>query len=307
MDTTQKVADVLASKEQLKHILDASPIGVSISRYYDGKIVYVNSTLAQMWGKPAKDMLGSDSVNYYHDQDDIRWVIQELSQHRPVKNYDMLMNRADGSFFWTQINMIAIWIEDIRFILSWFNDVSEIRRVQEQLKQMATQDFLTGLANRMRFNEFMTEVMARCWRSNKIGSLFYLDLDGFKDANDKYGHHMGDFVLQQVAHRMTSTLRETDFVARLGGDEFAVVIEPLTDSIQSEKIAQKILDIIQQPYENQGKSIIIGVSIGIAQFGPESRDADEILHNADSAMYQAKGSGKGRINIYNAQNKTLNN
>lgn len=297
-DESQNIVGALASKTQLKSILDASPIGVSISRYYDGKIVYVNSTLAQMWGGPAEDMLWSDSINYYHNQDDIQWVLDQLHQHRPVANYDMKMNRADGSTLWTQVNMIAIWIEDIRLILSWFNDISEIRNVQEQLKQMATQDFLTGLANRMSFDEFMTQAMNRCRRSKKAGNLLYLDLDGFKAVNDKHGHQMGDFLLQQVANRLTSTLRETDFAARLGGDEFAVVTEALSDTIQPEKLAKKILSIIKKPYENEGESVIIGVSIGIAQFRPESIDSDTILKNADRAMYRAKHGGKGRVCIY---------
>ena len=163
---------------------------------------------------------------------------------------------------------------------------------------MATHASLTGLANRMRFNEFMTKAMARSRRSKKAGSLLYLDLDGFKAVNDSYGHHMGDFLLQRVADRLTSTLRETDFVARFGGDEFAVILEALTDLTEPEKVGQKILNNIKMPYEKEGKRATIGVSIGIAYFSPESTNEEIINRHADRAMCRAKNGGKGRICIY---------
>lgn len=290
--------NVLATKTQLKSILDASPIGISISRYYDGKVVYANSALAEISGGPAEALIGSDSIDYYHDQDDIRWVITQLRKHRPVINHEMEMNRIDGSTVWCQVNMVAAWIDNERVILTWFNDISEIRRAQAQLKQMATHDSLTGLANRMRFNEFIAEAIARSRRSNKAGSLLYLDLDGFKAVNDNYGHHMGDFLLQQVAERLISTLRKTDFVARLGGDEFVVIIESLTDLTEPEKVGEKILNTIKMPYKKEGKRATIGVSIGISYFGPELMNTEIINRNADRAMYRAKHGGKGRICVY---------
>ncbi len=297
---TKKSVSILASKTQIKSILDASPIGVSISRYYDGKIIYVNSTLADMWGGPEEELLGTDSIDYYHNKDDIQWVINKLRHHRPVTNHEMEMNRADGSTVWFQVNMVATWVDDTRVILTWFNDISEIRRARFQLKHMATHDSLTGLANRMRFNEFMEEALTRSRRLNKPGSLLYLDLDGFKAVNDSYGHNMGDFLLQQVAKRLTSTLRETDFVARLGGDEFAVVIEALSEQVRPQQVAKKILHSIREPYENDGNRAKIGVSIGIAYFGPELMGLKAITRCADSAMYRAKHGGKGRICVYDS-------
>ncbi len=100
MDEGKDTVEVLTSETKLKAILDVSPIGVSISRYYDGKIVYVNSSLAKMRGGAAEALLGSSSIDYYHDQDDIRWVITQLRQNHPVTNHEMEMNRADGSTMW---------------------------------------------------------------------------------------------------------------------------------------------------------------------------------------------------------------
>lgn len=297
-DEGKDTVGVLTSETQLKAILDASPIGVSISRYYDGKIVYVNSSLAKMRGGAAEALLGSSSIDYYHDQDDIRWVINQLRQNHPVTNHEMEMNRADGSTVWCQVNMVATWVDNERMILTWFNDISEIRFARAQLNHMATHDSLTGLSNRKRFEEFMVEAFARSRRLNKAGSLLYMDLDGFKAVNDNQGHHFGDYLLQQAARRMTATLRETDFVARLGGDEFAVVIEPLSDRMRPGQVAQKLLDIIKMPYEKEDHRATVGVSIGIAHFGSEPMDIDVITRRADIAMYRAKHEGKGRICVY---------
>lgn len=291
-------ARMLASQSQLKSILDASPIGVSISRYYDGKIIYVNSTLANMKRAPAEELLGSDSIDHYYDQDAIRWVISQLRQRRPVTNHEMEMNRADGTTVWCQVNMVATVVDDERMILTWFNDVDEIRRARAKLQYAASHDSLTGLANRVSFNEFMSGAIARSRRLNQAGGLLYLDLDSFKAVNDRLGHNFGDYLLQQVAKRLTLALRDTDFVARLGGDEFAVVFEGLSDRVRPEQVADKILDIVAQPYEHEGQRATIGASIGIAHFGREAEDIDAIIKRADRAMYRAKHGGKGRTCVY---------
>lgn len=299
-DESPKALPVLGSNTQLKIVLDASPIGVSISRYHDGKIVYANYTLAErLWGGPVEKIVGTNSMNYYNDMKDFAWVISQLQQNRPVTNHEMEMKRRNGTSIWCQVNMVAMQVEATKLILSWFNDITEIRETRAKLQQMATHDSLTGLPNRMRFNEFIEESMARCRRQNKTGSLLFLDLDGFKEVNDNFGHHMGDILLQEVAERLTSTLRETDFISRLGGDEFAVILELQSDAHgQCEEVAQKILDIIKIPYEHEGNCAVIGVSIGIAFFGAEFINIDEIVKNADKAMYRAKHSGRGCVCIY---------
>jgi diguanylate cyclase (GGDEF)-like protein/PAS domain S-box-containing protein len=299
-DETENTPTILGSNTQLKVVLDASPIGVSISRYHDGKIVYVNHALAEkLWGGPAEKLMGTNSIDHYNDAKDIQWVISQLQQHRPVTNHEMEMKRRDGTTLWCQVNMVAMRVDGTKLILSWFNNITEIRQTRTKLQQMATHDCLTGLPNRMRFNEFMEESMARCRRQKKTGSLLFLDLDGFKEVNDNFGHHMGDILLQQVASRLTSTLRETDFISRLGGDEFAVVLELQSDAHgQCEDVAQKILDVIKRPYEYENNRAIIGVSIGIAFFGTEPVTMDVITRNADKAMYRAKYSGRGCVCLY---------
>ena len=288
----------LISKTQLESILDVSPIGVSISRYHDSKIIYANSSLGKLWGGPVKKIVGTNSINYYHDQDDILWVIDQLKQNRPLSNHEMEMNRSDGTTIWCQVNMVAALIDNEKVILTWFNDINEFRHAQIQLKHMASHDSLTGLANRMHFNEFIIDAISRSKRLREPGCLIYLDLDDFKAVNDDIGHHFGDFLLQEVAKRITSVLRETDFVARLGGDEFAVIIETLSGQIDAEQVAQKILKTVKIPYEKESSKAIISISIGITFFGPELMETDVLIRRADTAMYRAKRSGKGRVCVY---------
>ena len=289
---------VLIGESRLRAILDASPIGVSISNYYDGKIIYENESLSKIWGGPAEGLLGTDSIDYYHDPNDIRWVIEQLRQHHPVTGHEMVVRRIDGSTRWCEVNMVATWVDEVRVVLTWFKDISEIRKAREELKHMATHDSLTGLANRMRFNAFMTEAVARSRRLNNASSLLYLDLDGFKAVNDTYGHPMGDFLLQELARRLTSTVRETDFIARLGGDEFAVVIEALSDRTEPQLVGKKIMDALKMPFKRDGIEATVGVSIGISFFAPESMDIEVVSQHADSGMYRAKQGGKGRICVY---------
>ncbi len=274
----------------------------------EGRFLSVNPAMQRLFGYTMDEFIGhsitdfmkpefkSDFKNQYLE------VIKKKGNHEGISCY---FTKNKEKIYIEYNNSLVKPAAGKPYISGIGRDVTEkilsekkLKKATSKLKKMATHDFLTGIANRMSFDEFITEAMNRCRRSKKAGFLLYLDLDGFKAVNDKYGHQMGDFLLQQVAKRLTSTLRETDFAARLGGDEFAVVTEALSDTIQPEKLAQKILSLIKKPYENEGESVIIGASIGISQFRPESIDSDTILENADRAMYRAKHGGKGRVCIY---------
>ncbi|MBN2810064.1 MAG: GGDEF domain-containing protein [Deltaproteobacteria bacterium] len=289
------------SETLLKEILDASPIGFSVSRYDDGEIIFVNSSLVKMFGGPAEKLIGSNSRNYFVDQENLQWVISHLRQNHSLINYEMELKRNDGHTIFCQVNIVVKWIKGEFLVLSWFNDISKERCNRALLEHMAAHDPLTGLPNRRRFREFMNETLARSRRLNRFGSLLYLDLDGFKAVNDNLGHDFGDSLLHQAARRIAANLRETDFVARLGGDEFAVVLEPLSDHTSPMMVAEKIFNSIQIPYRKQGRSAMVGVSIGIADFGPEAVDIDVIIRQADSAMYRAKQAGKNQICVYNPE------
>ena len=166
----------------------------------------------------------------------------------------------------------------------------------------ATYDSLTGLPNRASLIERLTASFGpgndqRAWQE----SVLFIDIDDFKDVNDSLGHEGGDELLRQLAGRLSGCVRDHDMVARLGGDEFAVVVVEDDAGFTAATIAERILAALSEPFTVNGTSLVVSVSIGIAQRRPETSDAAELLRSADFAMYMAKGSGKDRYQIYDAE------
>ncbi len=167
-----------------------------------------------------------------------------------------------------------------------------LHRAQRSLAYRAAHDDLTGLPNRAAFYECLSEASEHLTRHRQKYAVFALDLDGFKDVNDAYGHATGDELLRQIAHRMRHALREGDVVARLGGDEFAVLQMPATEREAAIRLAERLIADVGVPYCIEGRSIGINVSVGIA-LAPECGDGEALLRAADAASYEAKRAGKG--------------
>ncbi len=167
-----------------------------------------------------------------------------------------------------------------------------------KLVQLANYDTLTGLANRRLFFDTVRRALARAARNRGTGAVLYFDLDGFKRVNDRLGHEAGDKVLKEVARRMNGCIRENDLLARLGGDEYALLLED-SGVEAARQVAEKIIDIISDPFPLDGEQAHIGVSVGIALFSPELRESvKSVLRKADHAMYVAKLAGKGVVRFY---------
>jgi diguanylate cyclase (GGDEF)-like protein/PAS domain S-box-containing protein len=176
-------------------------------------------------------------------------------------------------------------------------EVAERKQVQELLARQATHDPLTGLPNRRLFHERLGQAVASARRHHEDLAVLYLDLDGFKQVNDRLGHEAGDELLQTIAARLLKQLRHEDVLARLGGDEFAVLLDHAGGRQQLTAIADKLLRTVAQPVVIGTGSARVGASIGIAQFSDEA-DAATLLRHADQAMYQAKRAGRGRYQLY---------
>ncbi len=185
-----------------------------------------------------------------------------------------------------------------------FRDISERKALEEQLRQLAFHDPLTLLANRNLFRDRVQHALTIAQRGHACLAVMFLDLDNFKNINDSLGHDAGDRLLQAVAHRVLQTTRSSDTVARLGGDEFAVLMEGVERSSEVGRVADALIAALNMPFQLDGREVRVGASVGVA-FSAAEAGAEELLSNADIAMYHAKAGGKNRHVTFQPQMQAL--
>ena len=190
--------------------------------------------------------------------------------------------------------------QKITHYVSVFTDITSLKNTEERLAFLANHDTLTGLPNRMMLISHISHAIEGAKRNNKQIALLLLDLDRFKNVNDSFGHLAGDDLLQQLSARLKAKLRGNDLVARLGGDEFVVVLEDVSNPEYAAKVAENIIQTIQEPWQlNQHNAVVnIGTSIGISLYPDHGENSLDLLKHADAALYQAKGSGRGVAKYY---------
>ncbi|WP_152739472.1 MULTISPECIES: PAS domain S-box protein [Pseudomonas] len=205
--------------------------------------------------------------------------------------------RRDGTVFPVEVRISPVAIDGHRFFSVFLHDITERKAMAERREKEALTDTLTGLPNRRSLLEYLPNAMARARRTGVPLGVLFLDLDGFKAVNDTFGHEIGDLLLQIVAEKLKTCLRETDAVFRLAGDEFTAVVEGQFGGTQdTEHLAQKLIQLINEPVLIGAATVQVGVSIGIAVYRRDDpRSATQLLREADSRMYEAKQAGKGRF------------
>jgi diguanylate cyclase (GGDEF)-like protein len=176
--------------------------------------------------------------------------------------------------------------------VSTHEDVTERRQAEMKIAHMARHDALTGLPNRVLLRERLNEALAHVHRGQRL-AVHYLDLDLFKNVNDSLGHPAGDELLRMVAERLRCCVRDTDTVCRVGGDEFFIIQADIGDITDAEHLARRIAEAVKTPYDLHSQQVVIDVSIGVAIGPADGTDADQLLKNADMAMYGAKADGRG--------------
>jgi diguanylate cyclase (GGDEF)-like protein len=177
-------------------------------------------------------------------------------------------------------------------------DITENKRAEEKIQQMAYHDTLTDLPNRKLFSDRLSIALAQAKRNQKKVGVAMLDLDKFKDVNDILGHDVGDFLLKATAERLSAALRKGDTVARFGGDEFVLILPDLKGREDVIQVAQKIVDSFRKLFLIDTHQLIVTTSIGIAVYPYDGTDEAILLKNADKAMYQAKQTGRDRYQLY---------
>jgi diguanylate cyclase (GGDEF)-like protein/PAS domain S-box-containing protein len=265
-----------------------------------GQMVLFNERYCIMNGRPAAslrghsllDLLKDHKAHGEFDDDPEAYVAKLRAKMRDGKTSSMVLELADGR----TLRVVDHPMRDGGWI-STLEDITEWREAQAQIAYMAGHDSLTDLANRRLFHERLQFALRRVGRKERV-TVLCLDLDHFKDVNDALGHPVGDDLLQEVAGRITATVRKEDTVARLGGDEFAIVQVSEAQPSEVSSFATRLVEVLSAPYHIREHQIIIGASIGISMASDDSGDADQLLKNADLALYRAKADGRGTFRFF---------
>ena len=234
--------------------------------------------------------------------DEAGWAAHRatIESRRPFRDFEFARRMPDGVVRYFSVTGEARLARDGRYLgyHGMGRDITEIALARERISSLAYSDALTGLANRTSLGPSLEQAVQRTRRRSGKLAVLFIDLDGFKQINDVYGHGAGDELLIELAARLRKHLRSSDLIARLGGDEFLVVLEDVHDTAPVEIVARKLLSEIMRPYSLAGHEVRVTASIGISVFPDDAIDAAALMKHADTAMYAAKQSGKNTFSFY---------
>ncbi|MBI2312637.1 MAG: EAL domain-containing protein [Betaproteobacteria bacterium] len=268
----------------------------------DDPIVYVNPAFEQITGYARDEVLGKNCRFLTRDDrqqlelDTLREAIREEREGRVVlRNY-----RKDGSLFWNDLHIAPVRDEDgrVTHFVGVQNDITELKRYQEDLEHQANYDVLTGLPNRNLLRDRVRQAIAYSQRYGHLVAVAFLDLDHFKFVNDSLGHNVGDALLRTVAERLRACVRDADTVARYGGDEFVLVLfdQPSEEHISS--VLQRVITSVSKPFQVGDRDFLLTCSGGCSLHPQDGTDEETLLKNADAAMYRAKELGRNNFQFF---------
>jgi diguanylate cyclase (GGDEF)-like protein/PAS domain S-box-containing protein len=286
---------------------DRAPLGMALHSP-DGRHIQVNPAFCELLDRTEEDLLGSPVLDLVTDDDRdelIRQHLRILDGETDQITMDLRFSHADGRTLWCRVHSAAVRESDrsLRYTVSHVEDITALRQSEEDLAHQALHDPLTGLANRALLNDFLERALVRRASADTGVAVLFIDLDRFKLVNDSLGHRAGDALLVGMGHRLEALLRPSDLVARLGGDEFVVVLDSFDDRRDPVRVAGRIRTELTVPIEIEGTEVVTTGSIGIA-VASSGDDADDLLRDADAAMYLAKTNGRNRFEIFDAELRT---
>jgi diguanylate cyclase (GGDEF)-like protein/PAS domain S-box-containing protein len=270
-----------------------------------GIILDVNSAFSSTTGFSDSEVVGRNADVLSSDRHGAGFfgsVIEEVNRVGKWEG-EIWIRHKEGKTIpaWVSVGCTVGSRDNIEQVVVVFNDMTERKNAEEVIAQQANYDMLTKLPNRYLFMDRLRRALLRAKRNNTSVALFFVDLDGFKKINDTLGHAAGDEALCDAAKRINRTLRETDTAARLGGDEFAVILPEIEGALDAEGVAQRILAAIAVPLVVHSQEVALTASIGIALYPGNSEDDEDLLRNADIAMYRSKDSGGNSFAFFNQE------
>lgn len=307
METEQRV--IRDSEARFRSLIQRSSDVISITG--DDLIArYHSPAIENLLGVSPEDATGKSFTDFVHPEDValVRSLHQEVMEEPDATPaLECRFRHSDGSLRDVEITATnALDVPNVAGLVFNTRDITERKEAERergvlegQLAHQAYHDPLTGLANRVLFKDRVDHALSRRSRGAEELAVLFLDLDNFKSVNDTLGHEAGDELLKRVADRLVTCLRDSDTIARLGGDEFAVLIEGVNGDQDAYVVADRLIESLQMPFDLKGRHVLCGGSVGVA-FSTEGSSSEELLANADVAMYAAKAAGKARRETYRA-------
>jgi len=307
MGITEDITERKRAEEDLRitaSVFDNSQEGIVITDA-DNVFLNVNPAFTRVTGYAREEVIGKNPKMLSSGRQDKPFYAgmwQALRQNKAWRG-EVWNRRKSGEVFAELLSITAICDDDgrVRRYVGVFSDISYLKAHEAELNQVANYDALTGIPNRRLLADRMDQAIARAQRSGRMLFVCYLDLDGFKQVNDRYGHEAGDQLLVEVTRRLQDALRAGDTLARLGGDEFVVLLNDLSSEQECRQILDRILEMIALPVVIGSHRVEVSASIGVSFHTSASEDGDTLLRQADQAMYIAKQAGKNRYHLYDAE------
>ena len=301
-------SDPLERRQAQRDLLDFLPVGILVLNA-DGSVRYANGAAEHILGQAPGAMARPDWINPLASalQEDgepfgeSAWPLPRvMADGAPIRDLEMGILRADGSWIWLLVNADPLHLEEDRVqgVLLGFTNITRRRREQHFLQNQMFQDLLTELPNRVLFNDRLAQALNRMERNRRPVAILFLDLNRFKVVNDTLSHVMGDLLLVAVAERLKRCMRRQDTLARLGGDEFAVLFEDLAQMEDAFLVTDRIKQSMEQPFVLEGQELYMNTAMGLAVSTSPQDQAADILRNAEVAMYKAKARGETGVEVF---------
>lgn len=285
-------------------VFDCTADGVLVTNKF-GHIVHVNRAFMDITGYDEAEVLGQNPSKFKSGRHSHAFYAQMFETLASCGQWsgEIWNRRKSGDSYpqWQTIRAIEDDHGHLSHYVAVFSDVSAIQRSQHELAHLAQHDPLTGLPNRLLFNDRAAHALSTAQASERGCALLLVDLDHFQGVNDSFGHGVGDLLLKAVVERLQNSLDASLTLARLGGDEFAVLMEGELNAAQAASLGQKLIDALRTAFVVDGHTLFIGASIGISLFPGDALTAEQLLRNADSALFKAKSSGRANYAFYSEE------
>ena len=293
-------AALRASEQSFRRLFETADDGIALLDPELGTIVDVNTRMLDLVRRPRGELIGRRFADMatFSLAAECADAVAELRRTGMFKSDEWLLKHPEGSSVAVEVTA-TVCEAGGRKLAQWnFRDISDRKEAEARIRYLALHDSLTGLPNRAKFFDRLQITIANARRNGGKLAALAVDLDHFKAVNDTHGHLVGDRLLEAVAGRIQSCLRETDTAARIGGDEFVVALSNVARREDAEQVAAKLLAAINQPFAVEGLVLRVSASIGVSLYPEDSNDACGLVRAADTAMYRAKRGGRGAVRLF---------